>query len=154
MVIGAVVAGVVLASRPDPGGGQLGAGLPPVTEPASSSATAPTVAKEDGRPVSAALGPNQLVVTMLTGDNWDLWLADSGQPSPGVRLTTDRAPDTTPAISPDRRSIIYTHDLDSDGKRTLMIKGAATPVTVGSCSTRCRRSVRARCSDRPGTRCI
>jgi molecular chaperone DnaK len=128
VVIGVVVTGVVVASRPDTGGERLGAGPAPVTDPPSSTtATAPTVAEEDGRPVSTALGPTQLVVTVLTGDNWDLWLADSGQPSAGARLTTDRAPDTTPAISPDRRSIIYTHDLDSDGKRTLMIKGAATP---------------------------
>ncbi len=130
VVIGAVVTGVALANRPDPGAEQLGAGgLGPATEspPATTTATAPTVAEESGRPVSTALGPNQLVVTMLSGNNWDLWLADTSQSSVGARLTTDRAPDTTPAISPDRRSIIYTHDLDSDGKRALMIKGAATP---------------------------
>ena len=127
VVVGALATGAALALRPDPPAQQLGPDLGPETSAPPVTAVAPSADEENGRPVSAPLGPNQLVVTALTGDNWDLWLADSSQPASRVRLTTDRAPDTTPAISPDRRSIIYTHDLDADGKRTLMIMAAQTP---------------------------
>lgn len=129
-VMGVVVTGVVLATGPGPDAErQPGNGLSPAPAPSfgSTGASTTTATEEGGRPVSAALKPTELVVPVLTGDNWDLWLADSEQPAPLTRLTTNRAPDTTPAISPDRRTIIYTHDLDSDGKRTLLIKPAATP---------------------------
>ena len=43
------------------------------------------------------------------------------------RLTIDPATDAGPVISPDRRTVIYTQDLDNDGKRTLLVKGAASP---------------------------
>lgn len=123
---GVVTGLVVVANRTD----EVTAGGPsfnpsvPGPSPTGSVGT-PTI--EPGQlPRSEPLAPTQLVVPMLTGDNWDLWLGDTTQPAPVLRLTTDSAPDTTPAISPDARTVIYTHDLDTDGKRTLLVKGATT----------------------------
>jgi Tol biopolymer transport system component len=93
------------------------------TPRADSSSTTQEVG---GLPASPRLAPTQLIVPVLTNRNWDLWLGDTTKAAPQKRLTFDPAPDTTPAISPNRRTIIYTHDLDSNGKRTLLVKGASS----------------------------
>jgi Tol biopolymer transport system component/actin-like ATPase involved in cell morphogenesis len=95
-------------------------------EPSATSTAGATVAEVDGLPASAKLGDNQLIVPRSTSDNWDLWLADTDDGAPVRRLTTDPAPDTTPVISPNRRTVIYTHDLDDEGTRILLVKGATT----------------------------
>ena len=76
-----------------------------------------------GLPISAPLPDNQFIVPAKVDDNWDLWLADTETATPVARLTIDPATDAGPVISPDRRTVIHTQDLNNDGKRTLAGKG-------------------------------
>ena len=96
----------------------------PVAPVSSRPPGGPTPDTAAGLPVSAALTPDQLVVTVLTGGSSDLWLASVNQPAPLLRLTSDLASDTTPVLSPDARTLIYTRTVD--GRRLLMVKAAGT----------------------------
>lgn len=127
VLIAGVVAGVVVINRPDagPAGNPASSGLEE-SSPAASRSPSATV-NAAGLPISAPLADSQLVVPAKIDDNWDLWLADSKTATPVARLTIDPATDSGPVISPDRRTVIYTQDLNSDGKRTLLVKGAASP---------------------------
>jgi molecular chaperone DnaK len=121
-VIAGIVTGIAIMTRQPSARG----GNPQVSLSPANPSTTDSPAEKASLPVSQGLTQAQLIVPVLGGDNWDLWLADAAQTTPVLRLTTDPAPDTTPAISPDRRTLIYTHDLNTDGKRTLLVKGAST----------------------------
>ena len=128
VLIAGVIAGVALINRPKSGPEAGGGPSTQVVPPASSApASPPATTDAAGLPISAPLTDSQLVVPAKIDDNWDLWLADTETATPVARLTTDPAVDAGPVISPDRRTVIYTQNLDSEGKRTLLVKGAASP---------------------------
>jgi molecular chaperone DnaK len=73
-------------------------------------------------PASTALTPQQLLVPLKLGSNWEIFLADTKAGKPGKRLTSDPAGDFSPALSPDRRSVVFVHQ---DGTtRTLRVMAA------------------------------
>ena len=156
-VVAGVVTGVVLVGRQNEGAGGGSASLQPqVSAQASGSAgSGSTQATQDanGLPVSSPLTATQLIVPQLTGDNWDLWLADTDQPGPLLRLTTDPSPDTTAAISPDRRhaSSTPTTWTPTVGVRCWSRRPARRAMAV-RCSRPHRPSALARCSGPRGTR--
>jgi molecular chaperone DnaK len=90
--------------------------------PTASPSPAPTVR---ALPASAPLTDDQLVVSMRTGGSWALYLASAGQPRPLRRLTSGPTNDFTPALSPDRRTVVYQYDANPDDHvRTLHVMAA------------------------------
>lgn len=128
VLIAGVIAGVALLNRPKDVpvvSDQPSTSLGPSTASASVSPSATVNAA--GLPISAPLTDSQLIVPAKVDDNWDLWLADTETAAPVARLTTDPAVDGGPVLSPDRRTVIYLQNLNNEGKRTLLVKGAASP---------------------------
>jgi Tol biopolymer transport system component len=105
-------------------GGTSGSGTAAGPGPLPASALPPT---------SAPLSTEQIAVPMKVDGNWDVYLADVRTAAPVKRLTTDPASEFSPAISPDRRSIIFVHEVgltrtlrimaaDGTGQRSLFAK--------------------------------
>jgi molecular chaperone DnaK len=69
-------------------------------------------------PASAPLTGQQLIVSMKLSGNTDLYLADTGVGAPTKRLTSGSGADVAPALSPDRKSVIFVH---LKKKRTLRV---------------------------------
>jgi Tol biopolymer transport system component len=81
-----------------------------------------------GLPTSQALGATQLIVSSDADGNRDLYLEDAATGKTVGRLTSSPTPDTSPLISPDRRTIVYIHhtsDKAATDKPTLRVAGAA-----------------------------
>ena len=73
-------------------------------------------------PASIALSDTELVVVRQVNDDFSLYRADTLSPRPGPRLTNREGSDT-PALSPDRRTVIYLH-LENN-TASLRVAGAA-----------------------------
>ena len=72
-------------------------------------------------PTAPALPPQQLLVPLKAGSNWEIFLADTRVGKPLKQLTSGSG-DFSPALSPDRRSVIFVHQ---DGTtRTLRVMAA------------------------------
>jgi hypothetical protein len=128
VLIAGVAAGVAIINRPADGpAGDPGSSSEVKPSSSAASVSSSATVNAAGLPISAPLADDQLIVPAKIDDNWDLWLADTETASPVARLTVDPATDGGPVISPDRRTVIYTQDLNNDGKRTLLVKGAASP---------------------------
>jgi Tol biopolymer transport system component len=140
--VAAIVAGVAVGFAVE-GGGRRSVTGSPVTPSASTGPTVTTSAAPSSStptptpsptptvshatlPQSAPLTDRQLIVPMNVDGNWDLYLADVGQTSPGRRLTSGSAAEYGQVLSPDRRTMIYLYDPDvNDNRRTLWVAGAA-----------------------------
>jgi molecular chaperone DnaK len=72
-------------------------------------------------PGSTPLTGQQMIVSMRIRGNTDLYLADAGIGAPVKRLTSARGADSAPALSPDRKSVIFVHSAE---KRTLRVMAA------------------------------
>ncbi|HEY0240853.1 MAG TPA: Hsp70 family protein [Friedmanniella sp.] len=132
-VAAVLVAAVALAVTLVRGGGTNDRAGAPTTSapPVVASTTAPATPSPSptpslrALPVSAPLGDDQLVVSMHTSQSWDLYLASVDAPRPVRQLTSGRADEFTPVLSPDRRSVIYQYDADhADHVRTLHVMAA------------------------------
>lgn len=120
--------GVAVINRPTDGAaGSQGPSTSSKLSSAGTSQSASATTNGAGLPISAPLTNSQLIVPAKVDGNWDLWLAESGIPTPVARLTVDPATDSGPVLSPDRRTVIYTQDLNNQGQRTLLVKGASSP---------------------------
>ena len=75
-------------------------------------------------PASIALSDTELVVAGQVNGDWELYRADTRSPSLGQRLTNRNGSDTQPALSPDRRTLIYFH-FDENNTASLRVAGAA-----------------------------
>jgi TolB protein len=110
------------------GSASAGTTTPSSSAPSSSlsslsvAASAPAVVSSLGLPSSAPLTAQQLVVPGLVGDNADLYVVDGSANSVTARLTGDAAEDRSPALSPDRGTIIYVQQTDTT--RTLRVMAA------------------------------
>lgn len=78
-------------------------------------------------PTSQPLTASQLVVSSLVDGNRDLYLDDAATGATVGRLTSSPTADTSPVISPDRRTLIYIHhtsDAAATDEPTLRVAGA------------------------------
>ena len=133
-----VAAGVVWAVT------QLGGG----SSPASSSSSVTTVSGAAvGLPQGAALPPATVIVPLAVNGNTDLYLVDSAAGGDARPLVAAAGKDLAPVIAPDRRSVIYAHEVggaagyelhvvatDGTGDRPLFdgtVEGCAAPMRPG-----------------------
>ena len=113
-------------------GGRDRAAAPAPVAPTSAVTTAPPATATPSAapsvralPASAPLADDQLVVSMRTGNSWDLYLASVDEPRPLRRLTSAPTNDFTAVLSPDRRTVVYQYDADPDDRvRTLHVMAA------------------------------
>ena len=75
-------------------------------------------------PASTPLTPTQLLVPMEVDDNLDLYLADTTRDAPVERLTSAAGADSAPALSPDRRTVIYVHTGKTRTLRVMAVNGS------------------------------
>ena len=77
-----------------------------------------------GRAIGPSLSPDGNKVAFSwngdKGDNYDIYVKQIGAPGPPQRLTTDPAPDTNPAWSPDDRWIAFRR-AQRDGKAAILL---------------------------------
>jgi molecular chaperone DnaK len=73
-------------------------------------------------PTATALTAQQLLVPVKVGSNWEIFLADADLGKPVKELTSDPEGDFSPAVSPDRRSIVFVHQQGT--ARTLRVMAA------------------------------
>jgi actin-like ATPase involved in cell morphogenesis len=128
VVVAGVVVTVQLASG-DPSADNPAAVGPSSTPSTSARATTPTsVAPAGLRPLPAApvpLSASELIVPMTakagtTGA--DLYLADATDPDKRTPVISAPGNDSLPALSPDRRTVIYAHSTQP-GKAALWVAG-------------------------------
>ena len=96
-------------------------------ENSESASPSPSAESAGPLPASSPLASTQLIVPMeVARDNWALYLADTGSPSPGRQLTSGKGYVSGPVVSPDRRTVIYVAaDNAHVFSRSLRVAGAA-----------------------------
>lgn len=93
-------------------------------DPSSSGPAAPSTPLPEV-PRSAPLLNSQLLIPMQVDGNWEIYLADVTESGPVRALTDSSGVDVSPALSPDRASVIYGHNDPGEATRQLRIAGAA-----------------------------
>lgn len=127
---GGVAVGLGVASGNDPTAGPTLAIAPTASASASTGTPTPIDTPSPSPtlpalPRSEPLSDTQLIIPMMSDGNWDLYLADVDRPNPVRRLTTSKAWDTFPSLSPDRSTVAYVRRPDDDGPRELRVARAA-----------------------------
>lgn len=89
---------------------------------------------------------DQLVVPMLVGDTYDLFLADVTRSAPGQRLTDSGVTDVAPNISPNRDRIMYRQfgpgdDPGQSSIRLMAIDGSEDRLLFSSIAGRCAGAI-------------
>jgi Tol biopolymer transport system component len=74
-------------------------------------------------PASTPLTAQQLLVPMKLDDNTDIYLGDINRDAPVKRLTTAPGSDSGPALSPDRRTVVYVHHERRKTLRVMAVDG-------------------------------
>jgi hypothetical protein len=139
VAVAALAGAVVLAVTP------LGGNSP------RSSSSAPAVASPAAAgldlPKAGPLPPTTVVVPLAVNGNTDLYLLDSASGADARPLAAAAGRDLAPVISPDRRSVVYSHEVvgaagyelrvvatDGSGDRLLFdgtVQGCAAPMRPG-----------------------
>ncbi|HEY9368503.1 Hsp70 family protein [Streptomyces sp.] len=114
LAIGALVGVQLLTGDPSGAAATSGGQPPPTTSaPASSTGTsAPATAPPALRVLPVApvpLSASELVIPLKTAEGERLYLADATDPDKRTKLSNGPGTDSGPALSPDRRSMIYMH---------------------------------------------
>ena len=123
----------------------------------NSTANTPAASGPSGSatslPAGAALSDSQMVVPIGVGGDWELYLADTAHPGSLRRLTSIAGIDTSPVLSPDRRTMIWVHESDQ-ARPTLRVAAASTAPARVICSPALHPCARVRSTARRGTRNI
>ncbi|HST85563.1 MAG TPA: Hsp70 family protein [Kineosporiaceae bacterium] len=113
-LVAALIVGVAVVSR-NWGDDQAG-------DPGSSPQQTRSAPTGTTLPTSTALTPQQLLVPLKSVSSWEIFLADTSVAGPVKQLTSDSGGDFSPALSPDRRSVVFVHQEGTT--RTLRVMAA------------------------------